>query len=319
MAANIETMAYTGTTPWHGLGNRVSNDLTPDEMAVAAGIDWTVSVRPVTTRTSDGKFLPIKGFKAIVRDSDDRVFGHCGPRYVPVQNSEALDFFSKFVEAGNMRMETAGALDNGKLVWGLANINESFELVSGDKVEGYVLIYNPHVFGKSMQIMFTPIRVVCMNTLMMALDSKVGNVFNHRHNKKFGEDVRELAEEALGLSSSRMEEFKETSEILLNTKVTDDLFNKFMARVFVPKAEVGGIIDTNEFNRTVRKVSDLVETQPGAEFGAGTLWQLFNATTYYYDHEYGRTDDSRLTAAWFGQSARIKQKALTVARDLAVA
>lgn len=324
MSANVETMAYRNEIPWHGLGEYVEGVKTPEEMAVLGGVDWTVSVRPVTTvDPNTGETIRIKDFRAIVRDSDNSVFGHAGPRWVPVQNLEALEFFKKFTEAGGMEMETVGALNGGRTVWGLAKIGQNFELVSGDKVEGYLLLVNPHVFGKTLDIMFTPIRVVCQNTLTMAMKgaSNLGGIFSHRHNRAFSEEIQLAAEQALGISANLLDGFKQQSELLLETAVTNKMYKKFMARVFSPLAEdkQTGAVNVEKFNRTVPKIAELISTQPGAEYGKGSLWSLLNATTYYYDHDYGRTTDARLTQGWFGTTAKIKKRALDVGLELAVA
>ena len=170
MAHMVETMAYSGSVPWHGLGVAVSNDLTPTQMMQKAGLDWRVDEVDCFIKTRNGDVKT--GQKALVRSTDDRILTTVGENWNPVQNSDAFEFFSEYVMAGDMEMHTAGSLKDGQMVWALAKVKESFELFKGDTVESYLLFSNPHQYGKSIDIRFTPIRVVCNNTLTLSLDSK---------------------------------------------------------------------------------------------------------------------------------------------------
>src|ERR1700722_8371175 len=169
---NVETMAWTSERPWHGLGVEVSNDLTAEQLIKAAQLDWTVSTHPIFTQIGDQK-LGLKEM-ALVRDTDNSVLDIVGSDWEPNQNQTAFEFFKEFVDAGDMTMETAGSLQDGRLVWGLAKVKESFELFGGDKVESYLLFSNPHKYGWSIDVRFTPVRVVCNNTLTLALNGKAG-------------------------------------------------------------------------------------------------------------------------------------------------
>ena len=128
---------------------------------------------------------------------------HCGRDYLPIQNKDVFEFFKRFTEAGHMTMETAGSLKDGGEIWGLAKISEDFELAGDDLIKGYLLINQPHIVGKSMTIKLTPIRVVCNNTLTVALGQSGTASFRMPHVKEFGNDVIQAAENALGLSAGR--------------------------------------------------------------------------------------------------------------------
>ena len=133
MAHQVETMAYAGETPWHGLGTRVSNDLSVDEMLEQSGLDWKVRAIPVVGK-ADG--IEIKSdHKMLIRESDNKQLTMITDKWNPVQNQEAFDFFREFVDAGSMEMHTAGSLQGGRWVWVLAKVKESFELFGGDKVD----------------------------------------------------------------------------------------------------------------------------------------------------------------------------------------
>ncbi len=167
MSHMVETMAYAGEVPWHGLGEKVSNDLTPKQMMKKAQVDWEV-LEVESFIEFNGKKTPT-GDKSLVRSTDGKVLTNTGPGWKPVQNEQAFEFFAEYVYAGDMEMHTAGSLKDGKMVWALAKVKESFKLFKGDEVESYLLFSNPHEYGKSIDVRFTPIRVVCNNTLTLAL------------------------------------------------------------------------------------------------------------------------------------------------------
>ncbi len=130
-------MAYTGDVPWHGLGTKVSNDLTPEQMLKAAGLNWTVD--PVDLFAEVGGKRLATGHRALVRSTDQRVIDVITDDWNPVQNSDAFEFFNDFVAHGDMSMETAGSLKDGKIVWALAKVKESFDLFGGkDRVDAYL-------------------------------------------------------------------------------------------------------------------------------------------------------------------------------------
>ena len=182
MVAAVETMAYAGEVPWHGLGTKVPHDLSTDEMLKKSGLDWYVEKLPTYVNAPSGQQKT--GSFALVRSSDNKVLApSVGQNWNPVQNKEAFDFFSEYVEAGDLEMHTAGSLMDGKMVWALAKVKQSFELFKGDEVENYMLFSNPHQFGKSIDIRMTPIRVVCNNTLTLSLSTDSDSMVKVNHRK----------------------------------------------------------------------------------------------------------------------------------------
>jgi len=325
MTAAVETMAYAGDLPWHGLGVKVDPNLTPEEMLKAAELDWTVSAREVRAKDDKGRYSLAGNLRALVRDSDQAVLGPCGPRFVPTQNSEVMDFFKRFVDAGDMEMHTAGSLLDGKKIWALASIRKGFTLPGGDEVHGFLLLHSPHVWGESLGGKFTSVRVVCNNTLEMAMSG--GMAFRMPHVRAFDADVQFEAEEALGLAENALADFEQQAELLAAAKYTSDQRDEFIARVFEPQLLIEPPTNNDNellpladcFKRTGKKVLELVETQPGADLKSskGTYWGLTNAVTYFADHEAGRDRDTALESAWFGSRAKIKAKALETALDMA--
>ena len=151
-------MAYAGEVPWHGLGVKVPNDLTPEQMLEAAGLNWSVEKIPAYAKI-DNKQVAI-GQSALVRSFDSKILDVVSDDWNPVQNAEAFEFFNEFVAAGDMEMHTAGSLKDGQIVWGLAKVKESFELFKGDTIDSYLLFSNFHKYGFSTDVRFTPIREI---------------------------------------------------------------------------------------------------------------------------------------------------------------
>jgi phage/plasmid-like protein (TIGR03299 family) len=334
MAHNIETMAWTGDKPWHGLGVEVKPDLTPLEIQKAAQLDWTVSKRPAYTLSEPEwheqvGVIPADGHYFITRDSDNRLLSHCGDDYIPIQNEDIFKFFKKFTEAGHMTMETAGSLREGSEIWGLAKIAKDFKLAGGDEVQGYLLINQPHVAGKAMVIKFTPIRVVCNNTLTMALDDG-GAAFRMPHIKEFDGSVQQAAEEALGLSEKRVKEFQEQAEFLASKQFKTESVMNYIAELYQPnilveKAKAGNdndFIIQDHFNKTSELVLSSIDLSPGATMKSakGTWWGALNGATYIEDHHRRSTAvGNSLHSAWFGAAANRKAKALSKALEYAEA
>ena len=339
MAAAVESMAYAGEVPWHGLGVQVSNDLTPKEMLVEAGLDWSVSKREIFTydnadpdKSEDLIMAP--NHSLLVRDSDNTIFGHCGPKFIPTQNEDAFTFFKKFTDAGKMTMETAGSLKDGRQIWGLAKVDESFTLPGDDRVLGNLLVSVSHEWGKSNEIRFTPIRVVCNNTLSMALADKTQPHFKMPHTRAFDADLIATAEDALGLASNRMKEYKEAAEFLSTKKYTKDTVVSYIADLMQPKLAMqqrlleqsktektylARATMLDEFQRAPSKVYEALEQQPGANLksSAGTWWGAMNAVTFVVDHKWGHDRDAAMHNAWFGARASLKTRAMTTAIDYA--
>ena len=341
MAHAVETMAYAGEVPWHGLGVKVEDNLTPDEMLVAAGLDWTVSKRHLFTHSEPSvdnskEVIPVNDYYVLVRDSENTAFGPCGPKFVPSQNADAFKFFEKFTSVGDMSMDTAGALKGGEQVWGLAKINDGFTLPGDDRVLGYLLVSVSHKWGKANEIRFTPIRVVCNNTLTYALADKTRPSFKMPHLTALDAEVFKSAEEALGIAGDRMKDFKESAEFLSSKNYTSQNVVSYISELFQPElleqqkniekmSDIKAIATrqsmVDEFKRIPAMVHQALEEQPGANLKSskGTWWGAANAVTFIVDHKWGHDRDAALHNAWFGGRASLKQKAISKALEYAKA
>jgi phage/plasmid-like protein (TIGR03299 family) len=312
MAANVETMAYAGATPWHNYGTRVEPNLTGDEMVAAAGLDWTVEKTALYTGPDNSLIVPSHYALTRNRGGVKDVLGIAGSDYKVSQNIDVVKFADKFVKAGSMALHTAGALDDGRRVWFLAELKKGFTLPGGDEVEGFLLISHPHIWGEAMRIMFTTVRVVCQNTLRMALGQAGG--FRMTHSYEFDETMMDLAEETLGLAASRFETFKEKAELLAKTHITERQAQEFVIQLLTPNVALPANDDeaiVDLINRTGSKILTAYQTSPGHDMTSAndTLWGLVNGVTYFVDHQAGRSRDSGLTSAWFGMNGKLKDQA----------
>ena len=220
-------MAYVGSVPWHGLGVKVPADLTPEQMLDAAGLNWSVEKIPAYAEIA-GKQVKI-GQSALVRDRDNKILDVVSDDWNPVQNAEAFDFFNEFVAAGDMEMHTAGSLKDGQIVWGLAKVKDSFELFKGDQIDSYLLFSNFHKYGHSTDVRFTPIRVVCNNTLTLSLNSSVERMAKISHRKVFKpESVKEM----LGIATDKLAKYKEMASFLGSKKAKDEDIVEYFTRIF---------------------------------------------------------------------------------------
>jgi len=309
-------IAYVGETPWHGLGKQIPSDLSPQQVLEAAGLDWEVKKVPLFAEIGNKKVKT--GAEALIRETDNKVLTIVTDTWNPCQNREAFEFFNDFVGAGDMEMHTAGSLKGGTHVWALAKINDSFELFGGDKVEGFLLFSNPHQFGKSITVQFTPIRVVCNNTLTLSLSQGSDRVVRINHRRQFdGDDVKQT----LGIASEKLAKYKEMAAFLgkklYNAKDLITYFNQVFPKTSDRKNETA---NANELHsRAAQLAMAVVDTQPGAGYASGSWWNAYNAVTYLTDHELGRSADTRLTSAWFGVNQNKKVKALNLAVQMAEA
>ena len=165
MPANVETMFYTRVAPWHGLGTHVENTLSSEDALKASGLDWQVIQKPIMTND----LTPIAGYKANIRDSDNKVLGVVSDRYKVVKNAEAFVFTEALLGEG-VKYETAGSLQEGKKIWLLAKLPEKY-IIEGEQIEPYLVFSSSHDGSGAIKAAMTPIRVVCQNTLNLALSS----------------------------------------------------------------------------------------------------------------------------------------------------
>jgi len=311
MAHLIESMAYANATPWHGLGNHLSEKQPIEVWAQQAGMDWNIreaSVRFVAEH--DANISSIHTFpenKVLFRSDTNAPLSVVSQRYQVVQPREILEFYRDLTEISGFELETAGVLKGGKKIWALAKTGQSTALKGNDITNGYVLLATACDGTLATTAQFTSIRVVCNNTLAVALSGGSGAV-KVPHNTNFDP---EAVKKQLGISVSSWEEFMYRMKGLSERKVKSVEAERYFLRVFTDhNAKASG--QTNE--RAMAKALTLFDGHgKGSDLDSskGTAFGLLNAVTEFVDHERrARSVDHRLESAWFGQGANIKQKAL---------
>lgn len=213
MAANVESMFYVRETPWHGLGTRVNEAPDSREALTAAGLDWNVLQESIYTETEE----LVDGYKANIRDSDRQVLGVVTDRYKIVQNRDAFSFTDQLLEEG-VRYETAGSLQGGKKVWLLAHLPHEY-IISGERISPYLVFFNSHDGSGAIKAALTPIRVVCQNTLNLAL-STAKRSWSMIHTGDIKGKMQE-AHDTLFMAEKYMDKLGKEFETLRRKKLTD--------------------------------------------------------------------------------------------------
>lgn len=224
MAHAVESMFYVREKPWHGLGVAVKKAPTSSDALVYAGLDWMVEQKDIYTQ--DGKL--ISGYKANTRYTDGSILGIVSDRHKVVQNEDAFQFTDDLLGAG-VTYETAGALQGGRKVWMLAKIPLCY-IIAGDEIAPYMVVMNSHDVSSGIKVAMTPIRVVCENTLNLALN-RAKRIWATKHTENVMSRVHE-ARETLFLAETYMSELGRGIEDLSRIKLTDKKVMEFMQEFF---------------------------------------------------------------------------------------
>lgn len=223
MSANVETMFYVRNVPWHGLGTRVMEAPASSEALKLAGLDWKVLQEPVYTENGE----LIRGYKANVRDTDRKVLGVVTDRYKVVQNQDAFAFTDALLGQG-VRYETAGSLMGGKKVWLLAHMPREY-IISGERISPYLVFSNTHDGSGAVKVAVTPIRVVCSNTLNLALASAKRS-WSMVHTGDMKSKLEE-AKKTLFLADAYMESLGKEFEVLQRQEMTEKKVREYISQL----------------------------------------------------------------------------------------
>jgi len=314
-----DSFAYAGQPGWHSLGQLVQGDATKDhkEFLKAANMDWGVYKSPLFRKDENDEFIATNDSYGVIRDVDHAYLGTVGPQWEPIQPSEALEWFQPIVDANLATFETAGSLRDGKVIFALAKINEeNEEVVKGDAISRYILLSTSFDGTQSTRAGFTPIRVVCANTLASAksnAESKLLRIRHHRRQHEVLDKVREI----MVLANSEFQATMEQYRFLAKSKIVNhkDLV-EYVIKVLDVDVDDNGEMSTRSFNR-VKEISDLAYLGIGQDLAAGTWWSAYNAVTEHLSHNAGRNPDNRYTSLWFGQGANLNKRALDLAVQVA--
>ena len=312
MPAAVENMMFVGETPWHGLGNKVDDGINVNDAIVAAGLDWEVGLKDL--QTVDG--VPVS-HRATYRKSDGSILGVVGPRYTPLQNKDAFDWFQPFLDANECSIHTAGSLHYGQKVWVLAQLNrDNSEIVSGDEVCKFILLSNSHDGTTAIRVGYTPIRVVCVNTLAFAhnnTNSKLIRIRHTRSSQKNLESVRDIMDNI----NAEFEATAEQYRFLAGKNFNQADINKYVKVVLGIDKTPDEDIKTRTRNIMDEIMSRIEGPKQSATNVRGTWWAAYNGFNEYLNYAKGRTTDNRLDSLWFGVNANDNMKALNTALEFA--
>lgn len=307
----VQTMAYTGDAPWHGLGHRLTPNQALEVWARQAGMDWSIEAADI--QYSDGHSFPnslhkFPGQKVLYRSDTKAPLSVVSNRFKVVQPAEILEFYRDLTEVGGYDLETAGVLKNGKKIWALARTNHNVTLRDGDTVNGYLLLATACDGTLATTAQFTSVRVVCNNTLAIALGNSTGAV---RVPHRCAFDAYAVKQQ-LGIAVASWSIFEDYIKELANCKVAEKIIDGFLAKVLsYPTGGEQQSVVVNEL--AIKKTRMLYSGQgKGAELSAakGTAWGLLNSVTEYVDHHRrAHSNEYRKDSAWFGHGATIKQRA----------
>lgn len=322
MAHLVEQMAYVGEIPWHGLGTLLAPQQPLDVWAQQAGMDWHIQESEVRFMADQvGHLGSIHSFpeqKVLYRSDTKQALSVVSHRYQVVQPREVLEFYRDLTEMAGYALETAGVLKGGKKFWALAKTGHSATLKGTDVVHGYLLLATSCDGTLATTATPTTIRVVCNNTLTIAVNGAT-QAIKVPHSTKFD---AQAVKQQLGVAVSQWDAFMYRMRTLSERKVkTHEAMNYFLRVLCDPPVATADQPVALNNERALNTVQSLYDGQGhGAELAAakGTAWGLLNAVTEYVDHEKrARSNESRMDSAWFGQGASLKQKALDAALLLA--
>lgn len=324
MTAAIETMAYVGDEPWHGLGVQLPPGSSIEEWQTRAGLDWEVYDSPVLFKRRNPfsgrqELAPLdlvpteqtlfEGKKVLYRSDTGKPLSVVSDRYQVVHPRRVLEFYRDLVADHGYQIETAGSLKGGARVWALAKTGAADLIGPNDQIRSYLLLATSYDTTLSTTTTFTSVRVVCNNTLELAAgdDKRVDIRLRHDQQVDFDELKGRLGIE--GYWSTFVEQAREMSRRTVSRAEATDYFLKV---IYGDKAESIDLDDVN--SRQIKRILEAYAHAPGTQ---ETAWGALNAVTYYVDHIRGRTDDSRIDSAWFGPGRGIKNRAHELALQLA--
>ena len=293
MAANVETMFYVGETPWHGLGQKIDHCLTSEEAIKVAGLDWDVIPKPIYDEF--GREIP--GYKVNQRSSDNKNLGIVTNRYAIVQNSEAFAFTDALLGKG-VTYETAGSLASGKRVWMLARMEGT--TLAEEKIDPYLVFTNSHDGTGAIRVAITPVRVVCQNTLNLALNqaSRHWSCVHKGDIQSKLDEARFTLQNAEAYMKALEEEFGELKLKKVSERQVKEMTNKLLELefndLFKKAVKTGKVVEFKEaarrekyeekLNRKRDDILNIYFDKPDLKGTEHTAFRFINAVSDYATH-----------------------------------
>lgn len=306
MSHKFESGFFVHQAAWHKLGTVLQNPPTTEQAIVEAGLNWRVIEEPLYQVEGNSSEIILK--KKLRRDRDQAFLGIVNHDYTPLQNEEAFRWFDPLLSRGGVQLEAAGSLKGGKRIWILAKlINTEAEIISGDIVRPYLLLHNSHDGSTAVWLQFTPVRVVCWNTLNGASRSRFGDLWQKKaicipHSLSLTEQLEHI-HNILDLTQKEFQYSLEEYQAMAHKELTTELLADYIGRVL----------------GTTQPTLHPAWSQLVANFESGrgnqgqTLWDAYNSITQWLDHQREALADARLFSTWFGSGARLRTKAHQVA------
>lgn len=306
MSHEIESIAWAGEVPWHGLGVEVDPNISAHEAMMQAGLNWKVEKVPLFySKAGNPELCEVKGQVGIKRVDSQEILGVTTPAYVPFQNEEAFEVFQRVLDTGLAKFEAAGSLRGGKIVWALAHIqSDDLAVTGGDIVRPYVLLSAGHDAKRAIKAGFTPQRVICRNTLYAAESNDLSRLVRVAHKGAVKANVEALID-AMDLT---VQEFRTTAEgyrRMLDTPINQEDLREYV-RVTL------GLVESTENKRAtnvIDKVVGFANDGVGNDPVRGTVWAAYNGVTQWLSHVAGRNADNRFASLWFGNNKQVLQDA----------
>lgn len=355
MAHQIENMFSVKETPWHNLGSVIQNAPTVAEGLVLAGADWEVEKKSMYFTNAEGVQVNMDAFqKAMVRKDNGVILGTVGPKTEILQNKDAFNFFDPIIESGEATLETAGVLDEGRKIWVMAKAKlDPFVIATGDEVLSYVLLSNSHDGTMAVRVGFTPIRVVCANTLAIAHGAKDSQLIRVRHSRKVKENLSNIRD-VMKIAEASFQATAEQYKLLATRNINQNDLREYVKAVFKMnedenelatrsknvlekilanhEAKTGMLRDisfktelaarasaADVADMLIESITERFEVPVGGEVKStkGSWWTAYNAVNEELNYGRGHSDDTRMNSLWFGDSAKKNSEALELALEMA--
>ena len=323
MSHEFETGFFVQTPLWHQLGTLLTDaPQTAIEAITAAGLNWFVtkeSLEAVVPVDGTYRAVGVHDQYAIIRRRIEygitrlEPLGVVGRQYHPLQNHDAFAFFDRVVQTGMVQYYTAGSLRGGRVIWVIARLNGTLRIAGDDVVDKYLLLTNSHDGSRPVTIAFTPVRVVCCNTLAMALSSATHRL-SVRHTASAAARIRDVGEYLAGVNRT-FDDSAEAYRFLALRNINAYQLREYLLSLF-PDPEEGTL--RNRARATREKITARFENGLGTSTTDTTLWRAYNAVVEFIDHDRNKGNaDARVHSAWLGQGMQLKQQALNTALQLA--
>ena len=298
MAHEIENemFAYVGQPAWHGIGQECPVGADAKYLFMAAKLDWEVAKSPIWAKAADGTLIPVDGKNATLRSTDNKVMTICSDAWEPVQNSDVAAFMQQYADAGKATMECAGALRDGQIIWGLANLNHNFEIRPGDVTKSYLAMTSSHQVGVATKIRVTTTRIVCQNTMNIAeRNSQAIYKQNHLGMFDFEAAKRAVAEahELLSLQEKRLTQIDKLKLSIEDAclKVLIPAFAEDLMELSeLEQREV--IVSSQKMPKVLANIITSIYDAPGAIPDTG--YGILQGITHFTTHVAGTSQSNRM-------------------------